>query len=95
MLLFLLSILQTACGGYFVVDYDRTGFLSDRGIRKRIALEEKRKKEEDEVEGKKGDELLLEEQVKKEEEQESKVGRRKRRTGKTTVKLSRANKMLY
>lgn len=86
MLLFL-STLQTACNGNCVVDYDRTGFLSDRGIRKRIALEEKKKKEQDEVEGRKNDEEPLEEQVKK-EEQENKVhvGRMKGRMGKCTGK---------
>ena len=70
---FCFSTLQTTCGGGggCIVDYDRTGFLSDRGIRKRIALEEKKKKEQDEIEGK-NDEGPHEEQVKK-EEQESKV----------------------
>ena len=72
--------IATACDGGRSVDYDRTGFLSDRGIRKRIALEEKKKKEQDEMEGKKNDEEPREEQVKK-EEQESKVGWREIKNG--------------
>ena len=54
------------------VDFDRTGFLSERGIRKRLHLEEKRKLEREE-EKKRQEEAMKEEEMKREEELKAKV----------------------
>lgn len=54
------------------VDFDKSGFLSDRGIRKRLILEERRRKEI-ELEEKRMEEIRKEEEIRKQEEQLAKV----------------------
>lgn len=72
------QILRLQSGGQGLakisVDFDRTGFLSERGIRKRLHLEEKRKREREEEERLR-EEAMLEEERKRKEEMRAKVSR--------------------
>lgn len=70
------QLLRLQTGGQAVakikVDFDRTGFLSDRGIRKRLHLEEKQRQEK-EAEEKRLEERKREEEKRREEELKIKV----------------------
>lgn len=70
------QLLRLQAGGQatakITVDYDRSGFLSERGIRRRRYLEEKEKKEKEEEERLKEEERRVEEK-KREEELKAKV----------------------
>lgn len=70
------KLMRLQAGGQAVVklkvDYDRTGFLSERGIRKRLHLEEKRRKEREE-EDRMEQETQRQKEMKRLEEQEAKV----------------------
>ena len=70
------KLMRLQAGGQAVVklkvDYDRTGFLSERGIRKRMHLEEKRRREREEEERQKQEEERQKE-IKRLEELKAKV----------------------
>ena len=71
-----MQLLRLQAGGQatakITVDYDRSGFLSERGIRRRRYLEEKEKKEKEEEERHREQERR-EEERKREEELKAKV----------------------
>lgn len=52
------------------VDFDRSGFLSDRNIRKRMHVEDKKRMEREEMERQQEEKKKLEEQQRRKEEQE-------------------------